>query len=76
MDNAIEFLTTAAKYSRKKVFLSYAKYGRNKVEFRVSTGEHIIRNSGYVLYESEKGLIKKNVKQFNYFRLWTQQKTQ
>jgi hypothetical protein len=71
MDNALECLTTAAKYSRKKVYLSYARYGRNKVEYRVSTGEHIFKNSDYVLYESEKGLIKKNVKQFNYFRLWT-----
>jgi hypothetical protein len=74
LDAALEALKSEMRFTPRKLFISWTKYGYNKAEYRVVESAQIIANSGYVLYETEKGLIKKNVKQFNYYRQWTQKK--
>lgn len=71
IEKALEFMAKAMKYSRIKLYLSWARYGINKAEYRVSTAVHIFKNSNYTLYQTEKEMIVKNVKPFNYYRQWT-----
>jgi hypothetical protein len=73
IDTAIDHMTKAVKYSRQKLFLAWTRYGQNKAEFKLCTPDHIIKNSAFILFETEKGMIKKNVKPFNYFRQWTKE---
>ncbi len=74
IDKALDFMGKTMAYSPEKLYLSWTRFGRNKAEFRVSTSIHVFKNSAYTLYETERKMIVKNVKQFKFFRQWTKTK--
>lgn len=74
IDKALIRMQFEMKFTRRKLFLCWTRHGKNAAEFRVCTSDQVIKNTAYALYESEKGMIKKNVKPFNFLRKWTTNK--
>ncbi|MDD4218496.1 MAG: hypothetical protein PHZ24_14315 [Bacteroidales bacterium] len=74
LDLALCEMKAAMKFTDKQLFISYTKYGRNQTEYRLCTQEHVSPNSQFILYQTERKLISKNVKSFNYYRKWKQNK--
>lgn len=74
IDTALVQMKAAMQFTSKQLFITWVKYGSDKTEYRLCTAKHVMQDSIYTLYQTERNIIVKNVKSFNYYRKWKQNK--